>query len=32
MGLLMLSGELKQLNVEAQRFLSNFGLDFLYNI
>jgi cytochrome c-type biogenesis protein len=32
MGLLMLSGELKQLNVEAQRWLSSLGLDFLYNI
>jgi cytochrome c-type biogenesis protein len=31
MGLLMLSGELTQLNREAQRFLSNIGLDFFYN-
>jgi cytochrome c-type biogenesis protein len=32
MGVLMLSGELKTLNVEAQRWLSSLGLDFLYNI
>jgi cytochrome c-type biogenesis protein len=31
MGVLMLSGELTQLNREAQRFLSNIGLDFFYN-
>src|SRR3954451_14706211 len=31
MGLLMLSGELTTLNREAQRFLSNVGLDFFYN-
>jgi cytochrome c-type biogenesis protein len=32
MGTLILTGELTQLNVEAQRALSNLGLDFLYNI
>ena len=32
MGILILTGELTQLNVEAQRWLSNLGLDFLYNI
>jgi cytochrome c-type biogenesis protein len=32
MGVLILTGELTQLNVEAQRALSNLGLDFLYNI
>ena len=32
MGLLILTGELTQLNVQAQRALSNLGLDFLYNI
>jgi cytochrome c-type biogenesis protein len=32
MGVLMLTGELTQLNVEAQRGLSNLGLDFLYTI
>jgi cytochrome c-type biogenesis protein len=32
MGVLILTGELTQLNVEAQRWLSNLGLDFLYNI
>ena len=32
MGILILTGELTQLNVEAQRALSNLGLDFLYNI
>jgi cytochrome c-type biogenesis protein len=32
MGILILTGELTQLNVEAQRWLSNLGLDFLYNV
>ncbi|MCD6727015.1 MAG: cytochrome c biogenesis protein CcdA [Solirubrobacteraceae bacterium] len=32
MGLLILTGELTRLNVEAQRFLQSIGLDFLYNI
>ncbi|HEY7618945.1 MAG TPA: cytochrome c biogenesis protein CcdA [Solirubrobacteraceae bacterium] len=32
MGTLILTGELTQLNVQAQRALSNLGLDFLYNI
>jgi cytochrome c-type biogenesis protein len=32
MGVLILTGELTQLNVQAQRALSNLGLDFLYNI
>lgn len=32
MGLLILSGQLTQLNIEAQRALQNVGLDFLYNI
>jgi cytochrome c-type biogenesis protein len=32
MGVLILTGELTRLNVEAQRALSNLGLDFLYNI
>jgi cytochrome c-type biogenesis protein len=32
MGILILSGELTRLNNEAQSFLSNLGLDFLYNI
>jgi cytochrome c-type biogenesis protein len=32
MGTLILTGELTQLNVEAQRWLSSLGLDFLYNI
>jgi cytochrome c-type biogenesis protein len=32
MGVLILTGELTQLNVEAQRWLSNLGLDFLYNV
>jgi cytochrome c-type biogenesis protein len=32
MGVLILTGELTQLNVEAQRWLSSLGLDFLYNI
>lgn len=32
MGYLVLSGELFRLNVEAQRFLSEAGLDFFYNL
>ena len=32
MGLLILTGELTQLNVQAQKGLSNLGLDFLYKI
>jgi cytochrome c-type biogenesis protein len=32
MGTLILTGELTQLNVEAQKTLSNLGLDFLYQI
>jgi cytochrome c-type biogenesis protein len=32
MGVLILTGELTQLNVHAQRWLSDLGLDFLYNI
>jgi len=32
MGILILTGELTQLNVRAQRWLSDLGLDFLYNI
>jgi cytochrome c-type biogenesis protein len=32
MGTMILTGELTQLNVEAQRGLSNLGLDFLYKI
>jgi cytochrome c-type biogenesis protein len=32
MGVLILSGELTQLNVEAQRALSSLGLDWLYRI
>lgn len=32
MGVLIVSGELTQLNVEAQRLLNNLGLDFLYGI
>jgi cytochrome c-type biogenesis protein len=32
MGVLMLSGELTRLNIEAQRFLERVGLDFLYKI
>jgi hypothetical protein len=30
MGVLMLSGELTRLNVEAQNLLQKLGLDFLY--
>jgi cytochrome c-type biogenesis protein len=32
MGVLILTGELTELNVQAQRALSDLGLDFLYNI
>jgi len=32
MGVLILTGELTQLNVRAQRWLNDLGLDFLYNI
>jgi cytochrome c-type biogenesis protein len=32
MGVLILTGELTQLNVEAQRLLSDLGLDFLYRV
>jgi cytochrome c-type biogenesis protein len=32
MGLLILSGELTQLNSKAQHALSGMGLDFLYNL
>ena len=32
MGTLILTGELTQLNVQAQKGLSNLGLDFLYKI
>jgi cytochrome c-type biogenesis protein len=32
MGTLILTGELTQLNIQAQRALSDLGLDFLYNI
>lgn len=32
MGVLFLTGELRQLNVEAQRLLDDVGLDFLYAI
>ena len=32
MGTMMLTGQLTQLNVEAQRALSSLGLDFLYRI
>jgi cytochrome c-type biogenesis protein len=32
MGLLMITGELTQLNSDAQRWLDGLGLDFLYNI
>lgn len=32
MGVLILTGELTRLNVEAQQFLDGLGLDFLYNI
>jgi cytochrome c-type biogenesis protein len=32
MGTLILTGELTQLNVQAQKALSNLGLDFLYKV
>ena len=32
MGILILSGELTRLNVEAQQLLNSLGLDFLYTI
>jgi cytochrome c-type biogenesis protein len=32
MGVLILTGELTQLNVQAQRWLSDLGLDFLYKV
>jgi cytochrome c-type biogenesis protein len=32
MGVLIVSGELTQLNIEAQKLLNNLGLDFLYGI
>ena len=32
MGVMILTGELTRLNVEAQQFLNSLGLDFLYNI
>src|SRR3982751_5211561 len=32
MGTLILTGELTELNIQAQRLLSDLGLDFLYNI
>ena len=32
MGTLILTGELTELNVEAQKALSNLGLDFLYKV
>lgn len=32
MGILILTGEVTRLNVEAQQFLNNIGLDFLYKI
>jgi cytochrome c-type biogenesis protein len=32
MGVLILTGELTRLNVQAQRWLSDLGLDFLYNV
>jgi hypothetical protein len=32
MGTLILTGELTQLNVEAQKTLTNLGLDFLYKV
>ena len=32
MGLLILTGELTQLNIEAQRALQKVGLDFIYNL
>jgi hypothetical protein len=32
MGLLILTGELTELNVQAQRALNNLGLDWLYRV
>ena len=32
MGVLILTGQLTQLNVEAQKLLAKLGLDFLYGI
>ena len=32
MGVLIVTGELTQLNVEAQKLLNSVGLDFLYGI
>ena len=32
MGVLIVTGELTQLNIEAQKLLNNLGLDFLYGI
>ncbi len=32
MGLLILTGELTQLNAEAQQSSTSLGLDFLYNV
>lgn len=32
MGLMILTGEITRLNIEAQQFLDRIGLDFLYNI
>ena len=32
MGILILTGELTELNVQAQRWLSDLGLDFLYKV
>ena len=32
MGIMILTGEITRLNVEAQQFLDRLGLDFLYNI
>jgi cytochrome c-type biogenesis protein len=32
MGVMILTGELTRLNIEAQQFLDSLGLDFLYRI
>ncbi len=32
MGVLILTGELTRLNIEAQKLLSDLGLDFLYRV
>jgi hypothetical protein len=32
MGVMILTGELTRLNIEAQQFLDRIGLDFLYRI